>query len=374
MSEGGMETKRITRFLQLMIEKGASDMHFSVGRPPMFRLSGEIDPLRYRVLSNRDYVDLIRPIVEKEEDWEHFLTTGDLDFFFAVPNLARFRANLFMQEGGFGAVFRVIPTKILTLDQLAMPPAVKKICDMRNGLVLVTGPTGSGKSTTLAAIIDKMNKTRKMHIITIEDPIEFVHKHQQSVITQREIGTHAPNFNSALKAAVREDPDLLLVGEMRDLETITQALNAAAAGLLVFGTLHTNSAAKTVDRIVNVFPQEEQEAVRSILAESLKGVLSQQLLKRIGGGRAAAVEIMFSGAALPNLIREGKTYQLTDYIARGKKAGMLTMDDALAKLVNEKVVPYQPALEKAIDKLEFPAKIDAEIFAEAKQAAAAGAA
>lgn len=348
-----MAAQRIDRFLQLMMDRGASDLHLSVGRSPMLRLSGEIDPIRYRVLTNRDYVQLIKPIVPADEYWQRFLTRGDLDFSYEVAGLARFRVNLFMQEQGFGAVFRVIPSKLMTLSQLGLSGAVGKLTRLPRGLVLVTGPTGSGKSTTLSAVIHQINSERSLHIITIEDPIEFVHQPVKSVITQREIGTHARSFSEALKSAVREDPDLILVGEMRDLETIQLALTAAASGLLVFGTLHTNSAAKTIDRIINVFPQDEQDAVRSVLAETLQAVLSQQLLKKVGGGRVAAVEIMFGGGALPNLIREGKTHQLTSYILSGKKQGMISMDQALLQLLQGGLVSEEAAYEKAIDKQEF---------------------
>ena len=344
---------RIDRFLQLMIDRGASDLHFSVGRSPMFRLSGEIDPIRYRILTNRDFVQFIKPIVPDMSYWEKYLNTGDVDFSYEVPGLARFRVNCFMQEHGFAAVFRVIPSELMTVAQLGLPPAVSRICNMDRGLVLVTGPTGSGKSTTLSAIINQMNADRKMHIITIEDPIEFVHKPKKSIITQREIGPHAKNFTEALRAAVREDPDLVLVGEMRDLATISLALSAASSGLLVFGTLHTNSAAKTVDRIINVFPVDEQEAVRSILAETLQAVLSQQLLKKVGGGRVAAVEIMFGGGALPNLIREGKTHQISGFILSGKKQGMINMDQALLNLMRAGTITEEAAYEKAIEKSEF---------------------
>lgn len=344
---------KIDRFLQLMLDRGASDLHLSVGRSPMFRLSGEIDPIRYRVLTNRDYAQFIKPIVPEPSYWERYLTTGDCDFSYEVKGLARFRVNCFMQEMGFGAVFRVIPTKLMTVAQLGLPPAVSRICNMTRGLVLVTGPTGSGKSTTLSAIINQINADRKLHIITIEDPIEFVHPPQKSVITQREIGPHARNVNDALRAAVREDPDLILVGEMRDVGTISLALSAAASGLLVFGTLHTNSAAKTVDRIINVFPVEEQDAVRSIMAETLQAVLAQQLLKKVGGGRVAAVEIMFGGGSLPALIREGKTHQISSFILQGKRQGMVNMDAALLALMQSGRITEEAAYEKAIDKADF---------------------
>ncbi|MDE0883597.1 MAG: type IV pilus twitching motility protein PilT [Myxococcota bacterium] len=348
-----VRSNRVDRFLQLMVERGASDLHFSVSRPPMFRLNGEIEPLRYRTISNEDYVAMIQGIVPEPAYWQRFLASGDLDFAYEIPGLARFRVNLFMQEHGFGAVFRTIPTTILTMEQLALPSVLSRILEMRAGLVLVTGPTGSGKSTTLAAIIDRMNATRSMHIVTIEDPVEFVHQHKKAIISQREIGQHALSFSDALRAAVREDPDLVLVGEMRDLETISLALNAASSGLLVFGTLHTNSAAKTVDRIINVFPTEEQEAVRSVLAECLKCVVAQQLLKRIGGGRCAAVEVMFSAPALPNLIREGKSHQLGSYISSGKRLGMISMDQALYEHVEAGRISREAAIEKALDKTDF---------------------
>ena len=348
-----VRSNRVDRFLQLMVERGASDLHFSVSRPPMFRLNGEIEPLRYRTISNEDYVAMIQGIVPEPAYWQRFLANGDLDFAYEIPGLARFRVNLFMQEHGFGAVFRTIPTTILTMEQLALPSVLSRILEMRAGLVLVTGPTGSGKSTTLAAIIDRMNATRSMHIVTIEDPVEFVHQHKKAIISQREIGQHALSFSDALRAAVREDPDLVLVGEMRDLETISLALNAASSGLLVFGTLHTNSAAKTVDRIINVFPTEEQEAVRSVLAECLKCVVAQQLLKRIGGGRCAAVEVMFSAPALPNLIREGKSHQLGSYISSGKRLGMISMDQALYEHVEAGRISREAAIEKALDKTDF---------------------
>jgi twitching motility protein PilT len=243
------------------------------------------------------------------------------------------------------------------MEQLALPTVLNRIIDMRSGLILVTGPTGSGKSTTLAAIIDRMNATKAMHIVTIEDPVEFVHHHKKAVISQREIGQHAHGFSDALRAAVREDPDLVLVGEMRDLETISLALNAASSGLLVFGTLHTNSAAKTVDRIINVFPTDEQEAVRSVMAECLKCVVAQQLLKRIGGGRCAAVEVMFSGPALPNMIREGKSHQLGGYISAGKRLGMISMDQALYDHVAAGRISVEAAIEKALDKTDFRKRI-----------------
>ena len=343
---------KIDRFLKLMNHRGASDLHLSVGRPPMFRASGQMDPIRYRVLDNRDFVDLMKPIAGKKH-WGKYKLKGDADFSYEVPGIARFRVNMFMQERGYGAVFRIIPTKLMSFAQLGLPKAVEKFCYMRNGLILVTGPTGSGKSTTLSSIIDKMNTEQKLHIITIEDPIEFVHPNKASIISQREVGAHATGFAKAVNAAVREDPDVILIGEMRDLETIRTALNAAESGFTVFGTLHTNNAAKAVDRIINVFPQEEQDSVRGGLAESLKGVVAQQLLRRKAGGRVAALEILFGTSGLSSMIRDGKTTQITSTIQMGKKMGMRAMDDSLWELLQEDIITPEAAYEKAVDKAGF---------------------
>jgi twitching motility protein PilT len=346
-----MSANGIDRFLELMVDRGASDLHLPVGKPPLLRINGEMDVVRYRTLSNNDFVSLLKPIVPKEEYWERFLTTGELDFSYEIPKVARFRVNCFMQENGFASVFRVIPSKIMTLTQLGMPAVLKSITQLRRGLVLVTGPTGSGKSTTLAAMINEINESRSVHLITVEDPVEFVHPPKLAKITQREIGTHARSFPDALKAAMREDPDLLLVGEMRDRQTIALALDAAASGLLVFGTLHTNSAAKTVDRIINVFPSSEQDGVRGVLAESLEAVVAQQLMKKVGGGRAAALEVMLGSQAMSTLIREGKTHQMTAYISTGKTRGMVTMDESILALLAAGSITDEVAYEKAIDKV-----------------------
>ncbi|MCB9758808.1 MAG: type IV pilus twitching motility protein PilT [Alphaproteobacteria bacterium] len=345
-------TKRVDRFLKLMKDRGASDLHFSVGRPPIFRLSGRMDPIRYRVLTDQDFIDLMQPATPPHL-WESYVAGGDADYAYEVPGVARFRVNLFKQQRGMGAVLRIIPTKLMTIDQLNLPKPVRKLLTLDGGLVLVTGPTGSGKSTTLSAIIHEMNKTRAMHFVTIEDPIEFVHDNLKSLVSQREIGPHATNFTEALRAAVREDPDCILVGEMRDLETIEMALSAAETGVLVFGTLHTNSAAKTVDRIINVFPVERQESVRAVLSSVIQGVLSQQLLRRKKGGRVAALEIMFGSSALASLIREGKTHQIGGYISTGKGRGMITMDESLRRLVVDDTIETHAALEKALDKDEM---------------------
>jgi twitching motility protein PilT len=342
-------THRVDRFLKLMQDRGASDLHLSVGRPPMFRTSGQVEPIRYRVLSNKDFVELIKPIAGAE-NWASYKERGDCDFAHSVPGIARFRVNLFMQQRGYGAVFRIIPTKLMTFAQLGLPAAVGRLCEIERGLILVTGPTGSGKSTSLSAVINRINEEQRRHIITVEDPIEFVHPNKLSIISQREIGEHATDFASAVQAAVREDPDTILVGEMRDLETIRTALDAAEAGFLVFGTLHTNNAAKAVDRIINVFPQEEQEAVRGSLAESLRAVVAQQLLRRKGGGRVAALEILFATSGMASTIREGKTAQLTSSIQMGKSLGMQAMDDALFALLDQDLIDAEACYEKAVDK------------------------
>ena len=343
---------KIDRFLRLMTSRGASDFHLTVGRPPMLRVSGSMETIRYRTLLEADYVELLRPIVP-ERLWEEFTGTGDADLSYEVDGLARFRVNLFRQQRGSGAVFRVIPTNIMTLEQLGMPAPVRRLAAIESGLVLVTGPTGSGKSTTLAAVIDLINETRNFHVITIEDPIEFVHSNKRCLVHQREIGTHATSFSEALRSAGREDPDVILVGEMRDLETISMALTAAEKGTIVFGTLHTNNAAKTVDRIISVFPASEQEGIRNVLGDALRAVVAQQLIPKLGGGRVAAVEILFCSPAIGNMIREGKTPQITSAIQTGQKDGMIDMDGSIRRLFDEKKISLQAALDKAIDKTSF---------------------
>jgi twitching motility protein PilT len=351
--------QKIDRFLKLMQDRGASDFHLTVGRPPMLRVSGRMETVRYRVLTEPDYNELLRPITP-ERIWTAFTETGDADFAYEIPGMSRYRANLFRQQRGSGAVFRVIPSKIMTIDQLGLPQQVRRIAKFTSGLVLVTGPTGSGKSTTLAAIIDLINDTRNLHIITIEDPIEFVHPNKQCLMHQREIGNHATSFAEALKSAGREDPDIILVGEMRDRETIAMALSAAERGTLVFGTLHTNNAAKTMDRIISVFPSGEQEGVRNVLGETVRAVLAQQLLPKIGGGRVAALEILFASAAIGNMIREGKTGQITSAIQTGMKVGMIDMDSSLKQLHKDKRISARAAYDKAIDKEQFKSLLEAE--------------
>jgi twitching motility protein PilT len=343
---------RIDRFLKLMNDRGASDLHLSVGRPPIFRLDGRMDPIRYRVLDDADFTGLLQPITPPEL-WQTYADEGDIDFAYEVPGVARFRVNVSRQHRGMAAVFRIIPTRLMTVAELGLPATVRKICTLRGGLVLVTGPTGSGKSTTLSAIINEMNEKRKMHFITLEDPIEFVHPNKTALVSQREVGPHTRAFAPALKAAVREDPDCILVGEMRDLETIEMALAAAETGLLVFGTLHTNSAAKAIDRIINVFPVERQDSTRGILGGVIQAIVAQQLLRRKKGGRCAAIEILFGSQALGNLIRESKTHQISAYIQAGRAQGMLGMDESLRKLVESDLIEAHAALEKALDKDEM---------------------
>jgi pilus retraction protein PilT len=347
-----MTMQKIDRFLKLMNDRGASDFHMTVGRPPMLRASGTIESIRYRTLSEADFTEMLKPVTPARL-WDEYVQTGDIDYSYEIPGVARYRVNLFRQQRGGGAVFRVIPTKIMTLEQLGLPDQVRRIASIRSGLVLVTGPTGSGKSTTLAAIIDLINETRSLHIITIEDPIEFVHPNKKCLVHQREIGSHAKSFAEALKAAGREDPDVVLVGEMRDLETIAMALSAAERGTLVFGTLHTNNAAKTMDRIISVFPAPEQEGVRNVLGETIRGVVAQQLMPKVGGGRVAALEILFASPAIGNMIREGKTSQVTSAIQTGVKEGMVDMDTSIRRLFEAGKVTARAAYDKAIDKEQF---------------------
>ncbi len=347
-----MAVLKIDRFLKLMNDRGASDFHLTVGRPPMLRASGTMESIRYRTLTEADFVELVKPIVP-ERMWEEYLECGDADLAYEIPGQARYRVNLFRQQRGGGAVFRVIPSKIMTIEQLGLPEQVRRVASIRSGLVLVTGPTGSGKSTTLAAIIDEINENRSLHIITIEDPIEFVHQNKKSLVHQREVGSHAKSFAEALKAAGREDPDVVLVGEMRDLETIAMALSAAERGTLVFGTLHTNNAAKTMDRIISVFPAPEQEGVRNVLGETIRGVVAQQLMPKVGGGRVAALEILFASPAIGNMIREGKTSQVTSAIQTGVREGMVDMDTSIRRLFKDGKVTARAAYDKAIDKEQF---------------------
>jgi len=341
---------QIDHLFRETFKQGASDLHMVIGRPPMLRVRGELVPTGFPVVSAKHSKDLIYEILDPEQR-EKIEKHLDLDFAYELEGVARFRANIFFQHRGMGAVFRLIPEKVLTLEQLNMPPVLKKLSDMRAGLVLVTGPTGSGKSTTLAAMINYINENREAHILSIEDPIEFVHQNKRALVTQREVGHHTENFNVALKVAGRQDPDIVLVGELRDLETISLALTLSSFGILVFGTLHTNSAMKTVDRIIDVYPPEEQPQIRAMLSDSVRGVIAQQLLRTADDkSRIAAVEILVGSPALANIIREGKINLIASYMQAGAADGMQTMDQALIKLVNEGRVTLESALEKCQDR------------------------
>ena len=336
----------ITELLAFSVQQGASDLHLSAGLPPMIRVDGDIRRVNVPPQDHPEVQALIYDIMNdrQRKDFEEFLET---DFSFDVPNIARFRVNAFNQNRGAGAVFRAIPSEVLTMEDLGMGQVFRDISLLPRGLVLVTGPTGSGKSTTLAAMVDYVNDNRHDHILTIEDPIEFVHKSKSCLVNQREVHRDTMGFSEALRSALREDPDIILVGEMRDLETIRLALTAAETGHLVFGTLHTTSAAKTIDRVIDVFPADEKAMVRSMLSESLQAVISQTLLKRKSGGRVAAHEIMRGTSAIRNLIREGKVAQMYSAIQTGQAAGMQTMDQCLQSLVDKRVVSVEAAREKA---------------------------
>ncbi|MGH9441468.1 MAG: type IV pilus twitching motility protein PilT [Thermoanaerobaculia bacterium] len=340
----------IDELLTLMMERQASDLHLSSGSVPVLRVHGEMTSLEGRsVLDSEGVRALVEPIFS-EKVRADFSELNDADFAYEVPGLARFRVNVFRDRGGVGAVFRQIPLDIISVEQLGIPKAVLNLCFLSKGLVLVTGPTGSGKSTTLASMVNYINQNRSDHIITIEDPIEFVHSNIRCLVNQREVGSHTQSFKSALRAALREDPDIVLVGEMRDLETIAIAIETAETGHLVFGTLHTTTAVSTVDRIIDQFPTNQQEQIRSMLAEALKGVVAQVLCRRIGGGRVAAMEILLSNHAVASLIREAKTFQIASVMQTSKAAGMLTMNDSLFALVREKLVEPKEAWIKATDK------------------------
>ncbi len=342
----------IGELLAFGVKNRASDLHLSAGLPPMIRVDGDVRRINVPALDHTTVHDLVYDIMndKQRKDYEEFL---ECDFSFEIPGLARFRVNAFNQNRGAGAVFRTIPSEILSLEDLKAPEIFKSISDYPRGVVLVTGPTGSGKSTTLAAMVNHKNETEYGHILTIEDPIEFVHQSKKCLINQREVHRDTLGFNEALRSALREDPDVILVGEMRDLETIRLALSAAETGHLVFGTLHTSSAAKTIDRIVDVFPAEEKDMVRAMLSESLRAVISQSLLKKVGGGRIAAHEIMIGTPAIRNLIRENKIAQMYSAIQTGQQYGMLTLDQCLQSLVAKNMVTRQEARLKAANKDNF---------------------
>ena len=344
---------QIDAFFKLMNDEGASDLHMMAGQQPVLRIRGEMERVKFRVMDNDSLRNMLYEICP-EDKIKCFEESGDLDFGYEIPGLARYRCNFFQQKYGIGAVFREIPSDILTCEQLGLPKVVSRLATLPKGLVLVTGPTGSGKSTTLAAIINECNKLRKHHIITIEDPIEFVHKSQNCIINHREVGTHTRSFTAALRGALREDPDIILVGEMRDLETISLAMEASMTGHLVFGTLHTMNAMKTVDRIIEIFPSNQQGQVRSTLSDALKAVVSQTLFKRVDvKGRVAALEILICTPAVRNLIRESKTHQILSSMQTGKKYGMQTLDDAIFELLEKKRISAEDAYANCYEKARF---------------------
>lgn len=339
--------------LRTLVENKGSDLHISVGDVPIFRIHGQLHRSDCPVITEEKARELLYSMVSKEK-LEHYEACGNLDFAYEIPNLARFRGNFFRQKSGMAAVFREIPSRIPTIDEMHLPEVLKKIAMFKRGIVVVTGPTGSGKSTTLAAMLDYVNKNRSAHIITIEDPVEFTHHSQNCIIDHREVGTHANTFADALRASLREDPDIVLVGEMRDLDTIYNAIKAAETGALVFATLHTNSAAKTIDRIIDVFPAKQQETIRAMLSESMRAIVAQLLLRRNGGnGRVAVHEILIAEAGFSNLIREGKTTQINNYIQTGKSAGMQTMDAGLLKLLQNGDIAVSEAKEYCHDPNTF---------------------
>jgi twitching motility protein PilT len=343
----------IEGLLRKLVERSASDLHLRVGEPPILRTHGEMVRLEGAPVLTNDHLERMLLSIMPERNRKEFVDVNDTDFAHEIEGCARFRSNALRDRKGVAAVFRVIPATVVTVEQMGISPEVQRLCYLTKGLVLVTGPTGSGKSTTLCSLIDLINRTRSDHIITIEDPIEFVHPNKSCVITQRQVGVHTASFKNALRAALREDPDIILVGELRDLETVSIAIETAETGHLVFGTLHTTTAASTLDRLIDQFPADRQEQIRVMLSESLKGVISQTLCKKIGGGRIAAREILLTTPAISNLIREGKTFQIPSIMQTSKKLGMVTLSDALMDLVNQGLVEPKEAYMKAIDKLNF---------------------
>jgi twitching motility protein PilT len=351
------DASMLERLLRAMATEGASDLHLTGGQRPRWRIDGAMHTIAdIPPLGEETVLELLGDALE-ERNRSEFEATNDTDFALSLPGVARFRVNLFRDLGGVGAVFRLIPTTILSLEQLGMPEVVTDFCKLPKGLVLVTGPTGSGKSTTLAAMVDLINRGRQEHVITLEDPVEFVHQSQLSLVNQREVGSHTKSFAAAIRAALREDPDIILVGEMRDLETVSLALEAANTGHLVLGTLHTATAISTIERIVGLFPPEEQSRIQTTLADVIRGVVAQNLLKRIGGGRVAALEVMVSSPAVSNLIREGKMHQIASSMQTGKAAGNRLLNDSLADLVSRGLVDSEEALSKAVDKAELAKRL-----------------
>ena len=360
----------IDQFLNLVVRQGASDLHIGEGQPPKIRTNGDIMPIRDELISHEEATRMLSEVCGPE-NWELFQQHGDLDFAYQMDEHSRFRSNYFKESNGYAAAFRLIPTKISSLEELGVPVVVKEFSYLRGGLVLVTGPTGSGKTTTQAALIDFINQNFSKHVVTIEEPIEFVHNNKRSIITQREVPRDSISFPAALKAALREDTDIVLIGEMRDLETISLALTAAETGLLVIGTLHTNNARKTVDRMIDAFPADKQGQARAMLANSLRGVVAQLLLKRSDRpGRIAVNEILVANAAVAAIIREGATQKLQDVIISGKAQGMQFMDDAIWALLEKNIVSPHEAFMKAIDKNRFKPFLSAEEEALANAAGA----
>ncbi|HSR89781.1 MAG TPA: type IV pilus twitching motility protein PilT [Gemmatimonadales bacterium] len=350
---------RMEALLRRTVETGSSDLHLRTGEPPIFRRDGDLERHEGPELRAEEVEAMLTSIMATRE-LDEFRDGGDADWAYELPNTARFRANAAVERRGPMGVFRVIPSQIQTVEQLGISAEIQKLCYLPKGLVLVTGPTGSGKSTTLAALVDLINRTRTDHILTIEDPIEFVHSPQKCVVTQRQVGFHTKSFKQALRAALREDPDVIMVGEMRDLETVSIAIETAETGHLVFGTLHTTTAASTVDRIIDQFPADRQSQIRVMLSESLKGVIAQVLCPKIGGGRVAAKEVLLSIPAIANLIREGKTFQIPSIMQTNRKAGMVTLNDALIELVEKKAVEAKDAYAKSADKTGFAAALKAK--------------
>jgi len=353
--------RELGRLLKSLVETQSSDLHLRVDEPPVFRTHGEINRQEGAPLTG-EQLDLLLLSIMPERNRVEWRESGDTDFAYEIAGLARFRVNAARDRKGSVGVFRVIPAKVVTVEEMNVTPEVQKLCFLTKGLVLVTGPTGSGKSTTLCALIDLVNRERTDHIITIEDPIEFVHENKKCLITQRQVHVHTESFKTALRAALREDPDIVLVGEMRDLETIAIAIETAETGHLVFGTLHTTTAASTVDRIIDQFPADRQEQIRMMLSESLKGVIAQTLCKKIGGGRVAAREILITTPAISNLIREAKTFQIPSMIQTSRKIGMVTLNDALIELVEKKIVDPDEAYVKSVEKASFAQALKAKGF------------
>jgi len=344
---------RIDSFLELVVKQHASDLHLMSGETPWIRLFGQLHPVKYRELTIEETYALLQEIMPGDAR-KAFDTRNSLDFAYEVPGLSRFRVNVFRHLGGIGAVLRTIPSSIPTLDELKLPPVVQSFCGEKKGLFLVVGPTGSGKSTTLAAMVGQINASRRAHIITIEDPVEYLHPRKSSLISQKEVGVHTPSFARALRAALREDPNVILLGELRDLETVSMAVSAAETGILILATLHTNGATATVDRIVNVFPGADQPRIRNMLSTSLRGIISQQLIRRADGkGRVAAIEILVNTPAIGNMIREGKTKQLLTAIQTGALVGMQSMDQSLQKLMDANLISGNEAYSLATNKQAF---------------------